>query len=206
MKHPHCNRSLAAHLFWCRGFAPVVFILAIALIVVAIGSGVYFARNKHVAQVPGSQGAIATSSQGIASSSIPVYTMASSSMGTSTKVAPAPAVKTTVDCGSNAKTTNQCIVEHVKTCTSARGVVVDPGSGMTMERIVDGYKGNNCSYRTNILSGKGEFALLAGMNINCLLPKAMLATGGVMSQSDMLTHCTGSFIDLMREQVKPPVQ
>ena len=212
MKHPHCNRSLAGHLFWCRGFAPVFFILAVALIVVAIGSGVYFARDKHVAQAPGSQGAVATSSQAIpvvATSSVPVNATTSAPVGTLPKAVTAPIIKTTVDCGANQKTTSQCLTQHIATCTLARGVVVDPGSGMTVERIIDGYKRNKCSYRTNIISGKGEFALLVGMNINCMLPKSVLATtakGGAMSQTDMLTYCTGSFIDLMRAQLNTPGQ
>lgn len=207
MKHPHCNRSRAAHLFWCRGFAPVVFILAIALIVVAIGSGIYFAVVKETAQAPSPQEAAllpvpevivdATSPIG-ATSTIPLVATAV------TAVPKKSAVTTTVNCGAGTTAAEQCIAEHIKTCSSAKGTFVDPSSGLTVERIVDGYKGNLCSYRTNIISGQGDLALLAGMDINCMLPKATLVTtaqGGSMSKEDLFAYCTGTFMDLMREQM-----
>lgn len=203
MKHPHCNRSRAAHLFWCRGFAPVVFIFAIALIVVAIGSGIYFTINSNTAQAPGPQEMITaapTSEVDASSTAVVVFPIAA--------VAAKPVAVSLTNCGSNSKAASQCLAEHIQSCSPARGSVIDPDSGLTVERIIDGYKGDKCSYRTNIVSGKGDFALLAGMDINCMLPKATLATmqSGSMSQEDLVAYCTGSFMDLMREQIGASVQ
>lgn len=202
MKHPHCNRSRAAHLFWCRGFAPLVFILAIALIVVSIGSGIYFAFTKQTAQAPSPQEgatlAVADLNEGAASSL--VSTSSERDTGNASQVA-APAV---VDCGLTSKEADRCMAEHIKTCAPAKGIFTDSRSELTVERIIDGYKGNTCSYRTTIISGPGELGVLAGMEINCMLPKNALSVtvrDGVMSQDDMLAYCTGSFIDLMREQM-----
>lgn len=222
MKHPHCNRSKAAHLFWCRGFAPVVFILAIALIVVAIGSGIYFGVSKETAQAPSPQDIVASSSTEatMAVAALPtttevvsdtqrvVATTPASIASPTPTVAPVAPVKpiavsasASYDCGSG-KTAEQCFAERLTTCAPAKATVVDPASGLTAERLIDGYKGNACSYRTNILSGEGNLALLAGMQINCLLPKTLLSSGVSMSKEDMLSYCTGSFIDLLREQMQ----
>lgn len=209
MKHPHCNRSKAAHLFWCRGFAPVVFILAIATIVVAIGSGIYFSVSKETAQAPSPQDvgvlAISKATDPVSSktaSTSPVAAPIAPSIASSGKtIAPAATV---ADCGSNTKTASQCLAEHLVTCVPAKGVEVDPSSGLTVERIIEGYKGNVCSYRTNIVSGSGNFASLSGMEINCLLPKTSLtamAQEGVMKRDDLFSYCTGSFMDLLREQL-----
>lgn len=203
MKHPHCNRSRAAHLFWCRGFAPLVFILAIALIVVSIGSGIYFAFTKKTAQAPSPQEgatlAIADLNKGV-SSSPPASTSSERDAGNASQVA-ASAV---VDCGSTSKEADRCMAEHIKTCAPAKGIFTDSSSELTVERIIDGYKGSACSYRTTIISGAGELGVLTGMEIDCMLPKNALSVtvrDGVMSQDDMLAYCTGSFIDLMREQM-----
>lgn len=221
MKHPHCNRSHAAHVFWCRGFAPVVFILAIALIVVAIGSGIYFSSQNEV-QAPGPDDVVAmqavgelvgesTSSPVVAATTSQVVTVAPVAISipasvTATKnstAIPGASVKpvSVVDCGSNKSTTAQCLSTRIQSCSPVKGVVIDPASGLTVERIVDGYKGEKCSYRTNILSGEGSFTILAGMDINCLLPKGVLSAatqGGSMTPEDMMAYCTGSFVDLVR--------
>lgn len=210
MKHPHCNRSHAAHMFWCRGFAPVFFILSIALIVVAIGSGIYFAISKETAQAPSPQEAAALPTPEVAidsTSTIAVGEGTATTSGATPAVAlakPKVVAAAPANCGSGTKAAEQCIAQHIKTCAPAKGTFVDPGSGLTVERVIDGYTGNLCSYRTNIVSGAGDLALLAGMEINCMLPKAALATtaqGGAMSQEDLFAYCTGSFMDLMREQM-----
>ena len=226
MKHPHCNRSRFAHYFWCRGFAPVVFIVAVALIVIAVGTGVYFSLYKK-AQAPTPQDIVqATSSdlsEGATTTDLVVITATTTQTATSsvtpgktagsgatqlpsvpTAHAPTTALNTMYLCGSDTKTANACLAQHIKTCSPAKGTVVDSTSGLTLERIIDGYKGSNCSYRTTIVSGQGEYALLAGMNVNCLLPKTMLTAlgqGTVMTSKEMLSFCTGTFIDLMREQL-----
>ncbi len=220
MKHPHCNRSHAAHLFWCRGFAPVVFILAIALVVVAIGSGIYFSLNdKAHAPSPADGAAMqAGKASGFGDIQQPNVVVITPSTTVATtvpsKVVPGAtisAAKPTVssalgvssDCGSNVTVVNQCLASHLRTCAPAKGTVVDPKTGLRVERIIDGYKGDKCSYRTNILSGSGRFAILAGMDVNCLLPKSLLSVAtkeGSVSSEDMLTYCTGSFVDFMRAQ------
>ncbi|AKM78108.1 MAG: hypothetical protein UY31_C0069G0003 [Candidatus Wolfebacteria bacterium GW2011_GWE1_48_7] len=207
MKHPHCNRSHAAHFFWCRGFAPVFFIVSIALIVVAIGSGIYFAVDKETAQAPSPQEAVSLPVSEVVES---VVVATSTAVASNAVTPPASLVATKtapiaiVNCGSSAKTAPQCIAEHIKTCSPAKGIVVDPASGLTVERVIDGYKGDVCSYRTTIISGGGELALLSGMDIDCMLPKATLAStvkDGSMSQEDLFVYCTGSFMDFMREQM-----
>lgn len=207
MKHPHCNRSRGAHLFWCRGFAPIVFILAVALIVVSVGSGIYFATKKSAPAV--------VAVQPVASSQ-PIEVAAATSSDTAPPVTevkpiaslvPVKAVGTTpvtsiVDCGSSARAA-KCLAAQVQNCSPAKGVVTDTSSGLRVERIIDGYKGGSCSYRSNIISGTGSMAILAGMNIDCMIPKASLSKtlqGGSMTQEDMFTLCTGTFIDLIRAQ------
>lgn len=199
------------YLVWRRGFAPILFILSISLIVVAVGTGIYFATKKS---------APAVAEQPVATTSAPVEEVALANQTPTPAIAPAvtpaaianpvatpkavvPKAVTYVDCGSTVSAA-KCLAEKVQTCSPAKGVVVDAASGLKVERVIDGYKGSDCSYRSTILSATGSMAILNGMNIDCMIPKATLATtlqGGSMSKEDMLALCTGSFIDLIRAQM-----
>lgn len=183
------------YLVWRRGFAPILFILAIALIVVSVGSGIYFATKKSTPSAIVEQ---PTSAQQIEFAST---TLAAITPVADVKSVAQPATAY-INCGESSKTAN-CLAEQVKNCSPAKGVVSDTASGLKVERVIDGYKGNDCSYRTSILSGTGNMAVLAGMNVDCLIPKATLSEtiqGGSMTQEDMLSLCTGTFIELIRAQ------
>lgn len=193
------------YLIWRRGFAPVLFILAIALIFVAVGSGVYFATKKSAPNSVVEQPVSSQQSEPAATSTATTSIVA---LSTTTKnvlvknVSGTPAVAS-VDCGSSDKTA-KCLAGRAQACLPARGIMIDPSSGLKVERIIDGFKGDKCSYRSNILSGAGSLAILAGMNIDCMIPKAKLSTtiggGGSISREEMLALCTGTFIDLIRAQ------
>jgi hypothetical protein len=206
MKHPHCNRSHGAHLFWCRGFAPIFFILAVALIVVSVGSGIYFATKKSTPAVAveqpvssAQQTEVATTTPSVAPPIEEAKPIAPPSSTEAVAVAPAASY---INCGSSEKAA-KCLTDRALTCLPAKGIVTDPSSGLKVERIIDGYKGNDCSYRSSIISGTGSMAVLVGMNVNCMIPKAILSKtmqGGFMTQEDMFALCSGTFIDLMRAQ------
>ncbi len=195
------------YLVWRRGFAPILFILSISLIVVAIGTGIYFATKKSAPAVA-VQPVVATSTpvKEVALANQIAAPVVAPSVATNPVVTPKLEVPKTVsytDCGSTA-TAAKCLATKVQTCSPARGVVIDAASGLKVERVIDGYKGTNCSYRSTILSATGSMAILNGMNIDCMIPKATLATtfqGGSMSKEEMLSLCTGSFIDLIRAQM-----
>lgn len=204
MKHPHCNRSHIAHAFWCRGFAPMFFIVSVALIVVAVGSGVYFTVKKNSAQSPVAQTVLIDSTDAVATSTAVVTTSTNATSVSEEPKKIEPALTAYVDCGSSEKAT-ACLGTRLQTCTPAKGIVTDPSSGMQIERTIDGYKGGNCLYRSNIISAPGVYAITTGMYFDCALPKTLIATSaqqaGVISGEDMLTYCTGSLIDLMRAQM-----
>lgn len=194
------------YLVWRRGFAPILFILSISLIVVAVGTGIYFATKKSAPAVA-EQRHVATSTPvvEIAATSTKTTPIAVSDTLPPATIMSKVAVSRTpyVDCGSGAAAA-KCLAAKVQICSPAKGVVLDAASGLKVERVIDGYKGGNCSYRSTILSATGSMAILNGMNINCMIPKATLATvlqGGSMSKEDMLSLCTGSFIDLIRAQM-----
>lgn len=208
MKHPHCNRSSVAHAFWCRGFAPLFFIVATALIVVAIGSGIYFTNKKGVSEntppyptLAQPVDVIATSTNSATTTGIVTQTTTQSAV-VEKKVAPqAPLL---VDCGSS-DTTADCLSDRLRTCLPAKGVITDTGSGMQIKRVIDGYKDGNCSYRSTIIDASGMYAVTKGLTFDCMIPKKLITVdvqaAGSMVASDMLTYCTGTFIDLMREQM-----
>lgn len=189
------------YLIWRRGFAPILFILAIALIVASIGSGIYFATKKS-APTPARERQIPNNLIEATTTNVVVIPTTTPTVA-GVKIKPSTQQAIAYDnCGSSAKTAG-CLAERIKTCSPAKGIVVDPASGLKVERIIDGYRGTNCSYRSNIISGTGNMAMLNGMDINCMIPRATLAVtlqGGSMSKEDMLALCTGTFIDLMRTQ------
>lgn len=193
--------SRTHHLVWRRGFAPLFFILTIALIVVAVGSGIYFSSLETTVQVPDSGNtAVDQALDDVATNA------------TTSTAAPVLSDKrsfdTQYDCGEESEAATQCLAKRIKSCLPSTGLVTDPSSGISVKRVIDGYVDGKCSYRSTITSGEGDFSMLVGLTIDCLLPKEMPAAklnDGALVPEDLLTYCSGSFIDLLREQMGTPV-
>ena len=221
MKHPHCNRSHAAHLFWCRGFAPVFFIVAVALIVVAVGSGLYFTVQKSPVEnvalpvMDAVIDTIATSTDIIATTSVEVSSTVPIAQ-TNTKpivTTPAPEIKKEVpvptapkivpskpvDCGEGA-TAETCMFDHIASCTAAKAIFSDEGTGVRVEHTVDGLVGGECPYRSTIIAAPEQYAILEGLNVQCNLPKdQLLKVMQASNETELLQLCTGSYIDILRQ-------
>lgn len=217
MKHPHCNRSLSAHLFWCRGFAPLFFIISVALFVVAVGSGAYFlsqsveapadngevvvasdvpvvATGTEVVVVPAQAPVVATPPVAKASPVVPKVTPTAPVV-----IPPKPAPVKPFDCGVGAST-EACIFEHISNCTAATGVIIDEGTGVRVEHVVDGLTNGTCNYRSTIASAPAEYAILEGLDVRCSLPKDQLLRILQASTDDELLHsCTGSYVEIVRQ-------
>lgn len=191
------------YLIWRRGFAPIFFILAIALIFVAAGSGIYFATKKNAPVITAEQPVVNQQIETVATSTAPIATATIPIVATAKPVAATQVAAQYFNCNTFSDTLS-CLASSLQECSPAKGTAVDPVSGMKVERIIDGYKGGKCSYRSKIITAPGAYAIIEGMNFDCMVPKAMLATTvrptGSMSNKDMLAYCTGTFMDLMRAQ------
>lgn len=220
MKHPHCNRSLSAHLFWCRGFAPLFFIVSVALFVVAVGSGAYFMFQSvdtpadsgeviTVSDVPvGTTGAevVAVSAQApitatptIAKTN-PVPPMVAPVTSVAPVAAPAkPAPVKPFDCGVG-MSAEVCVFEHIANCTAARGIITDEVAGVRVEHTVDGLINGKCTYRSTIASAPAEYAILEGLDVRCSLPKdQLLQVLQASTDDELLRLCTGSYVEIVRQ-------
>lgn len=203
MKHPHCNRSLFSHLFWCRGFAPVFFIVSVALIVVAIGSGIYFTSRPAVAPVVADRVvsdhavfADATGTEVIAASADAVAT---TSKEASVSIASKPVRVKSVDCGSGDAAIT-CVFEHIAHCTAAKGTLIDGRTGVHVEHVIEGLKNGVCAYRSTVTVAPGQYAILEGLGVQCNLSTDQLLETLQSSEEDqLLRRCTGSYVDILRQ-------
>jgi len=199
MKHPHCNRSLASHLFWCRGFAPTFFVVVVALFVVSVGSGFYFASRPDAALAPSEPVAVVEQKTDETTTSTESEAVAIEPAVAKPVTAPKPVQAKPVECGSGA-TADACMFEHITNCTSARGTLTDRRTGVRVEHVVGGLAGGICRYRSTIVFAPGDAALLEGLDVQCNLPKDQLLR--VLRASDeeqLLQVCTGSYIDILRQ-------
>lgn len=220
MKHPHCNCSLSAHLFWCRGFAPLFFIVSVALFVVAVGSGVYFMSQS--VDVPVGDGAVATVSDApviatgtdaivapvqtpaiampTAAKTNPVASKVTAIAPTAPAAAPSkPVPATPFDCGVGAST-EACIFEHISNCTAATGAIIDENTGVRVEHVVDGLANGKCTYRSMITSAPAEYAILEGLDVRCSLPKdQLLRILQASTDDELLRSCAGSYVEVVRQ-------
>ncbi|OGM94191.1 hypothetical protein A2524_00765 [Candidatus Wolfebacteria bacterium RIFOXYD12_FULL_48_21] len=213
MKHPHCNRSLASHLFWCRGFAPTFFVIVVALFVVSVGSGFYFASRPDSALAPSEPIAVAEQKiEDIAASTQdavvvepvtakPAVVVATpvAKPATAPVVAPKPVQAKPVDCGLGAAA-DACMFESIANCTPAKAMLFDERTGVRVEHVISGLVNGKCLYQSVIASAPGDFALLEGLTVRCLLPKEqLLQVVQEADEAELLKVCTGSYIDILRQ-------
>ena len=211
MKHPHCNRSLAAHLFWCRGFAPVFFIVVVALFVVSVGSGFYFASRPDAALAPAEPVAVAEQkieevaqspeSKTVATEPVvvkPVAVVATpvAKPATAPVVAPKPVQPKVTDCDVESDDSVTCLFVHVIDCMPVKATAVN--DGMRVEYVVEGLVNGKCIYRAT-MTPLGEY-LSEALNMRCVIPEEQLLP--VLMETDntlTLRFCTGSYIDILRQ-------
>lgn len=222
MKHPHCNRSLAAHLFWCRGFTPVFFIVMVALFVVSVGSGIYFASRPDAVLAPSEAvavkeqanhaSAIATPTEDVAVVAEPMVMKpdAASTVVPEVKpvATPKPAQTKPIDCGVGAGA-DTCMFESIASCTPAKATLIDESTGVRVEHIVSGLVGGKCLYQSTITSAPDEYAILEGLDVRCDLSKEqLLQVLQAIDEEQLLQLCTGSYVDILRQArgMEPSVQ
>ena len=180
------------------------FVIAIAVIVVSIGSGVYFMSRPKAALAPSKTVVLQENSVApIATGTEPIV-VSSDAAATATlliKSAGAPKIARAkpVDCGVGAAA-NACMFKNVAACSAAKGTLIDESTGVRVEHIVDGLVNGKCLYQSTITFAPGEYAMLEGLDVRCDLPKdQLLRVLQAPDEDQLLRACTGSYVDILRQ-------